>query len=234
MERLRNIELRMSEIQAKASSLGSTGGDTAFRDVLDSEVRANDVSPQTLANPMSGNSISGSRGLVEQLLASQLFANQTINSRALTGSAASFGALQPPSEVASFGNGRIPASMLESIGQGDHRLTHDAATAFKAMAAAARRDGVALTVSDSYRSLDEQVAMVETQGQYGDGGLAAVPGTSAHGWGLAVDLDSRAVSWMRANAGKYGFVEDVPREPWHWTYRPNASPRINGSTKGLL
>jgi LAS superfamily LD-carboxypeptidase LdcB len=35
---------------------------------------------------------------------------------------------------------------------------------------------------------------------------------------LDLDLDSRALSWMRANAGRYGFVEDVPREPWHWTF----------------
>ena len=37
---------------------------------------------------------------------------------------------------------------------------------------------------------------------------------------MAVDLDlnARAQSWMRANAGRFGFVEDMPREPWHWAY----------------
>lgn len=47
------------------------------------------------------------------------------------------------------------------------------------------------------------------------------PGTSPHGWGMAVDLDlnAQAQSWMRANAGRFGFVEDTPREPWHWVYR---------------
>ncbi len=25
---------------------------------------------------------------------------------------------------------------------------------------------------------------------------------------------------MRENGWRNGFVEDVPREPWHWTYRP--------------
>jgi LAS superfamily LD-carboxypeptidase LdcB len=191
MERLRSIELRMSEIRAKASSLGVVDAGPQFRDILRSEARAADAS----------------------------------------------GPLQPSSELASWGNGRIPPFLLESIGQGDHRLARDAAVAFKAMAADARRDGVTLTVSDSYRSLDEQAAMVDSQGHYGEGGLAAEPGTSAHGWGLAIDLDlnSRATTWMRANAGRYGFAEDVPREPWHWTYRAKSSGvRTNGSTKGLL
>jgi len=201
MERLRSIELRMSEIRAKASSLGVGDAGPQFRDILRSETRAADA----------------------------------VGSQA--GSSAAYGPLQPSSELASWGNGRIPPSLLESIGQGDHRLARDAAVAFKAMAADARRDGVMLTVSDSYRSLDEQAAMVDSQGHYGEGGLAAEPGTSAHGWGLAVDLDlnSRATTWMRANAGRYGFAEDVPREPWHWTYRAKASGvRTNGSTKGLL
>jgi LAS superfamily LD-carboxypeptidase LdcB len=51
--------------------------------------------------------------------------------------------------------------------------------------------------------------------------LAATPGTSNHGWGLSVDLDldATAQAWMRQNGARYGFVEDVPREPWHWTFR---------------
>ncbi|QGG97136.1 hypothetical protein GH723_14760 [Actinomarinicola tropica] len=60
------------------------------------------------------------------------------------------------------------------------------------------------------------------KGLYSQGGLAATPGTSNHGWGLSVDLDLNPASeaWMKANAPRFGFVEDVPREPWHWTYRP--------------
>ena len=52
--------------------------------------------------------------------------------------------------------------------------------------------------------------------------LAAAPGTSKHGWGMATDLNlnSEAQAWMRSNAGAFGFVEDTPREPWHWGYHP--------------
>lgn len=136
--------------------------------------------------------------------------------------------LRPPDDLVAYGNGRLPDSALESIGQGGHRLAHDAARAFKAMAAAARRDGVVLSVSDSYRSLEDQQNMVDSHGHYDDGGLAAEPGTSAHGWGLAVDvdIDARTLRWMRAHASQYGFAEDVAREPWHWTFRQSRS--LNG------
>jgi LAS superfamily LD-carboxypeptidase LdcB len=50
------------------------------------------------------------------------------------------------------------------------------------------------------------------------------PGTSNHGWGLSVDInvaaDARAGRWLHANTARYGFFNDVPTEPWHWTYRP--------------
>lgn len=122
--------------------------------------------------------------------------------------------------TATFPNGRIPASALTPIG-GGHRLAAPAAAAFLDMAAAARADGVAFKVNDSYRSLDQQVEMVRRKGLYSEGGLAAKPGTSAHGLGMAVDLqlDPKAQAWMRANGERFGFVEDVPREPWHWTFK---------------
>lgn len=119
------------------------------------------------------------------------------------------------------GNGQLPESMLQAIGQGEHRLSKPAADAFVRLTAAARKDGVTFGVNDSYRSYLEQVELAERLGLYGQGGLAAVPGTSNHGWGLAVDLelDDRAQAWMRENAWRYGFFEDVPGESWHWTYR---------------
>lgn len=133
-----------------------------------------------------------------------------------------YGSLRPPAELAAHGNGRIPASALVPIGHGDHRLHAPAARAFERLEAAAAADGVSIGVTDSYRSLDAQVRLAEEKGLYSQGGLAAEPGTSAHGWGLALDLDldDAAQAWMRANAWRHGFVEDTPREPWHWTYRP--------------
>ena len=120
-----------------------------------------------------------------------------------------------------YANGRVPAEALAPVGDGPHRLAAPAAAAFEDLQAAARRDGVTIGVTDSYRSFDEQVDVARRKGLYSQGGLAAQPGTSSHGWGLAVDLDldARAQSWMRVNGARFGFVEDTPREPWHWAYQ---------------
>jgi zinc D-Ala-D-Ala carboxypeptidase len=130
--------------------------------------------------------------------------------------------LEAPPELAGFGNGQIPSEALAPIGVGSHRLWAPAATAFQQMSAAAAADGVTIGVTDSYRSYDSQVDLARRKGLYSQGGLAATPGTSNHGWGLALDLDldGQAQSWMQEHAWQYGFVESVPREPWHYEYRP--------------
>ena len=119
------------------------------------------------------------------------------------------------------GNGRLPDTMLVGIGEGAHRLTKPAADAFGRLSAAARRDGVTFGVTDSYRDHGAQVDVARRLGLYGQGGLAAVPGSSNHGWGLALDLElgDKAQGWMADNAWRYGYFNDVPGEPWHWTYR---------------
>lgn len=130
------------------------------------------------------------------------------------------GDLRVPPELRAYGNGRIPREALETIGIGQHRLATAAAQAFKAMRAAAAAEGIDIGVTDSYRGYDEQVDLVRRKGLYSQGGYAAVPGTSPHGWGLAVDVDVTpgGLAWLRANAARFGYVEDVPREPWHWEY----------------
>lgn len=134
----------------------------------------------------------------------------------------SYGRLQPPAELVHHGNGHVPADALVSIG-GGHRLHAPAAAAYEQMVDAAAADGIAIGITDSYRDFHTQEHLARTKGLYSQGGLAATPGHSNHGWGLAVDLDldARAQQWMRENGHRFGFVEDTPREPWHWTYRPD-------------
>ena len=126
----------------------------------------------------------------------------------------------PPPELQAYGNGRIPPTALQPLGIGEHALWAPAARAFRDLMAHAAADGVSIGVTSSYRTYDKQVELADRLGLYSQGGLAARPGTSNHGWGLSIDLqlDDRAQEWMREHARDYGFVEDVPREPWHWTF----------------
>jgi len=133
------------------------------------------------------------------------------------------GSLVIPAELRAFGNGRIPANRLKTVGIGGHRLYAPAADNFVKMRAAARSAGINLTITDSYRSYPQQVDLARRKGLYSQGGLAATPGKSNHGWGLAIDanVNSRAtLQWMRNNAHRFGFYATVPREAWHWEFRP--------------
>ncbi|GIE96721.1 M15 family metallopeptidase [Paractinoplanes rishiriensis] len=129
-----------------------------------------------------------------------------------------------PTDLAAYGNGKIPASALEQVGNTRHKLWAPAAQGLTRMIADAERDGVKIGITDSYRPYEEQVDLARRKGLYSQGGLAAKPGTSDHGWGMATDLDlnPKALDWMRKNADRYGFVEDTPRESWHWAFKPKA------------
>jgi len=123
--------------------------------------------------------------------------------------------------VDGFTNGRIPADALCPLPSFPGELLHcDAAPAFEALVAAYGATGGTIGVTDSYRDYASQIRVAAEKGLYSEGGLAANPGTSNHGWGLSLDLrlSSSALAWMRSNAGRYGYVEDVPRESWHWTF----------------
>ncbi len=125
----------------------------------------------------------------------------------------------PPTPLG--GNGRLPAGELTGVGDGG-RMYVPAAQAFGRMDAAATAAGHDLHVTSGYRSYGEQAALYR---EYlnGTGNLAAPPGHSTHGLGLSADIqvtDRATLRWLRAHAGMYGFVNDVPSEAWHWTWRP--------------
>ena len=127
-----------------------------------------------------------------------------------------------PVDLVGYGNGRIPSEALSTISGTSAQLWTPAARSFEALRSAAAADGVTIGITDSYRTYESQVDVAARKGLYRQGGLAATPGTSMHGWGMALDLrlDSTAQAWMRAHGEDYGFVEDVAREPWHWGYHP--------------
>src|SRR3712207_4041722 len=110
-----------------------------------------------------------------------------------------------PTDLAAYGNGRVPSSALQQVGTTGHRLWEPAAQQLTRLIEDARRAGVDIGITDSYRSYEAQVDVARRKGLYSQGGLAAVPGTSDHGWGMAVDLDldSEAQAWMRSHGPAY-------------------------------
>jgi len=128
-----------------------------------------------------------------------------------------------------YANGRIPEPALCALwGTRDQMLRADAAAAFNDMSKAyAQVFGAPICVGDSYRSFDEQVAVKAAKP-----GLAAAPGSSNHGWGLATDLcdgiqqfGSPSHRWMQDNSLLYGFFHPSwaqqggsKPEPWHWEF----------------
>jgi cell wall-associated NlpC family hydrolase len=127
-----------------------------------------------------------------------------------------------------YPNGLIPPSAMCPLGVAGHVLRCDAAAAYRAMSAAfAAAFGSPICITDSYRTYSSQVRLYGQKPT-----LAAVPGTSNHGWGLAVDLcggiehyGTAPYTWMKANAGRFGFLHpdwaepgNGREEPWHWEY----------------
>jgi hypothetical protein len=126
-------------------------------------------------------------------------------------------------------NGLLEDVQLCPIG-GGHQLRPDAAAAYLALDAAFQAQfGVPLEITDSYRSLAAQRTLARQKPS-----LAARPGTSEHGWGLAVDLFGGVESyrsaehrWLREHAPAFGW-DNPPwardggsrEEPWHWEYDP--------------
>ncbi|WP_203748007.1 M15 family metallopeptidase [Cellulomonas chitinilytica] len=129
-----------------------------------------------------------------------------------------------------FTNGNIPLEVLcPVVFAPQHHLRCDAAEALGRMNVAYREAfGHDIVLTDSYRTLEAQVRTKAAKGP-----LAATPGTSNHGWGLAIDLGDGANSyrsaqyaWLKVNAVLYGWHHPSymdeggrgPHEPWHWEF----------------
>lgn len=166
-------------------------------------------------------------------------------------------------------NGQLPKASLSAIST-PGQLRSDAAASFERLRAAAKADGFNMgttTVDQAYRPDDRQVYYLERYYDHtwrpgltvGNGGVrhyagktwyrkpgyptAAEPGTSNHGWGVAVDFqglggwagyqgkpEGRGYAWMRKHAREFGWTNDEGRrinEPWHWDYVPDLDQHKN-------
>jgi hypothetical protein len=141
-------------------------------------------------------------------------------------------------------NGRLPDSALTTIGP-TCRVANDVAPRLVSLLVDANRAGYAIqpesqsnsivpppSIESCYRSYDGQVWWRNYYCFFATCDLAAVPGTSVHGWGRAVDFECAGKEmtftdpcylWLWWNARNYGFVHPAWAEPgqssseaWHW------------------
>ena len=129
---------------------------------------------------------------------------------------------------------------LFAINKNNLSLRPEAFEALKVLAAAAKADGVTLTVSSTYRSYEYQKNLfdywVRVDGLEEAERESARPGTSQHQLGMALDFapvddafdQTPGGKWVYANAAKYGWSLSFPKgyedvtgyrwECWHFRY----------------
>lgn len=155
-----------------------------------------------------------------------------------TGSGSSTGG---PGAWGGHENGKIPEDELAEIPWASGQfLREDAAEKLKAMNDEFRSEfGKDISITDAYRDYDTQVRLKKEKPN-----LAAKPGTSNHGWGLALDLggginnwNTPERDWMVENASKYGWVSpdwaqpgNGKEEPWHWEFGSDGGTSGGGTT----
>ena len=144
----------------------------------------------------------------------------------------------------------VETGMLANSLLVDARILAD----INAMMADAKAQGIELIVCSAYRDIQYQTTlfnnkvnelvkdgMTQQEAEAKAGTIVAVPGTSEHNSGLAVDLvtpayqmlnegyaETDAAKWLAAHAPEYGFILRYPKgaegitgiifEPWHYRY----------------
>jgi LAS superfamily LD-carboxypeptidase LdcB len=143
----------------------------------------------------------------------------------------------PPTAGGNGKNGNIPPSMMTAVpwavdshGTGFWLLTKAEKALVKLDAAFTKRFGHHLDIDLAYRDLATQKAMYKALGP----SVAAYPGTSKHGTGLAIDVPewpcqygwgTTQRNWLVAHAPTYGWyspwglTQSTDAEYWHFEYR---------------
>jgi len=188
---------------------------------------------QGLATQMSEQLIDAEQALVgaRSRKAARIAAARAARARMLASLRAGSGAAYcTKRSTAGMANGNIdPAALCPLWRAPGHRLAYDASRAFNRMSQyhAKTHNGRPLCVTDSYRSYAQQVDVYRRKPE-----LAAVPGTSTHGWGRALDLcgdvqrfGTPAHRWMKAYGPRFGWHHPAWAEPggskpeaWHWEF----------------
>jgi len=149
-----------------------------------------------------------------------------------------------PADLTNVKPGQLPDYLLKPIRP--YGMLHPlAAQAWEAMRKAAHADGIRpfkpTSSGDTYRSYvlqlggfmaryttkyvpdSKSIRMFQGNKYYLKPGMApmAIPGTSTHNLGLAVDVwtaSGERLEWMLKNCDWYGFCWELQSEPWHIRY----------------
>lgn len=125
-------------------------------------------------------------------------------------------------------------------------MRKEAAEALEKMFASAKESGISLFAVSGYRSFDRQKNLFDAEvnrvGEEKAEQAVAVPGSSEHQSGLAMDIGSQSTNfqltegfadtkegkWLAENAHRFGFILRYPKgketithyefEPWHFRY----------------
>lgn len=110
-------------------------------------------------------------------------------------------------------------STIQVITVGGKPVAKPAGHAFLKMQAAAHAAGISVSLTSGFRTMAEQQYLYNCYKtrRCNNGNLAAQPGYSNHQNGVALDISTS--SWLAKNAGRFGFVRTVPKEPWHYEFR---------------
>ena len=98
--------------------------------------------------------------------------------------------------------------------------------AWKKAVNAAAKDGINLpmSVTSSYRSPEQQQALIDAAASGDENAITPAPvGMSPHGQGWAIDIDyySKANEWMRNKGKKFGFQWQGEKDPVHFDFYNN-------------
>jgi hypothetical protein len=149
--------------------------------------------------------------------------------------------LKLPADLVGQSNGEISQTLLTLCGIGNFKMHHLASRALRAMIAA--YEPTTEDATGTYRTYTQQVLLFTarytttpiagrptkiwdgvTYWQKPNTAMAAVPGTSNHGLGLAIDFSTgmarynEFVAWLIINAATYGYSAEAQSESWHWRY----------------
>jgi len=200
-----------------------------------------------LGEPLMGRLLGGLVVLVLAVLAPVVFVAAALAAMASSSQAGSSSILVAQLQADGLENGRLPAETLSVVSSRpsyDCRVARVAGAdaAWLALADAAAVDGVWIEGGWCYRTYEEQEAAWLSRRCYLPGNCdgdpyppTAEPGTSMHGWGLAIDVwdasgrlltcTSPEFLWMRLVAPRFGWVHPEwascgkqGAEPWHWEY----------------